>query len=343
MNLRSLRGKLLLSLFLGVLVFVGLSLYADFADLLASLSDFQWALLPAVLGLSIMNYVLRFVKWQFYLRLIGVRGLRVVDSLLVYWSGLGMVITPGKVGEWLKSYLLREVHGTPLMRSAPILIAERLTDSMALLILAAVGVFMFGNLWQAYVVMAVGSVALVMLARHRPTATAVLRLLQRLPLVSRFLPNLEEFYESTHVLLAPWSVLLMTGLSVCSWAFEVVAFYLVLLGLGQTASLELFVKAAFILPIASLAAAVLFTPGGLGVAEGGITGLSQVLVDLSKSTAAVGTLIIRFGTLWFGVLVGLTAFGLLSRRLALAPEEVPVPAPVAPPAAGAETVSDAPR
>ena len=344
MNLRSLRGKLLLSLLLGVLVFVGLSLYADFADLLTSLSDFQWALLPAVLALSIMNYVLRFVKWQFYLRLIGVRGLRVLDSLLIYWSGLGMVITPGKVGEWLKSYLLREVHGTPLMRSAPILIAERLTDSMALLILAAVGLFMFGNLWQAYMVVAVGSLALMMLARHRPTATLVLRLVQRVPLVSRFLPNLEEFYESTHVLLAPWSMLLMTGLSVCSWVCEVLAFYLVLLGLGQTASPELFVKASFILPIATLAAAIVFfMPGGLGVAEGGITGLSQVLVDMSKSTAAVGTLIIRFGTLWFGVLIGLVALGLLSRRLALAPEGVPVPAPVTPPAAGAETVSDAPR
>jgi uncharacterized protein (TIRG00374 family) len=343
LNLRGLRGKLLLSLFLGVLVFVGLSLYADFSDLLGSLGDFQWALLPAILGLSIMNYVLRFVKWQFYLRLIGVRGLRVVDSLLVYWSGLGMVITPGKVGEWLKSYLLKEVHGTPLMRSAPILIAERLTDSMALLILAAVGLFMFGNLWEAYVVVAVGSLALVMLARHRPTATFVLRLLQRVPVVSRFLPNLEEFYEATHVLLAPWSVLLMTGLSVCSWAFEVIAFYLVLLGLGQTASPELFVKASFILPIATLAAAILFTPGGLGVAEGGITGLSQVLVDMSKSTAAVGTLIIRFGTLWFGVLVGLAAFGLLSRRLALTPEGMLAAVPTTPSAAGAETVGDAPR
>jgi len=343
LNLRSLRGKLLLSLLLGFLVFVGLSLYADFSDLLHSLGDFQWALLPAVLGLSIMNYVLRFVKWQFYLRLIGVRGLRVVDSLLVYWSGLGMVITPGKVGEWLKSYLLREVHGTPVMRSAPILIAERLTDTTALLILAAVGLFMFGNLWGVYLVVAVGCLALVMLARHRPTGTFVLRRLQRVPLVSRFLPSLEEFYEATHVLLAPWSMLLMTGLSVVSWSFEVIAFYLVLLGLGQTASLELFVKAAFILPIASLAAAVLFTPGGLGVAEGGITGLSQVLVDMSKSTAAVGTLIIRFGTLWFGVMIGLAALGLLSRRLALAPEGEPAPAPLATSAAGAETVGDAPR
>ena len=74
------------------------------------------------------NYVLRFVKWQYYLKLIGVQGFPRGHSALSYLAGLGMVVTPGKVGEWLKCYLLRELHGTPFTRSAPILIAERLTD-----------------------------------------------------------------------------------------------------------------------------------------------------------------------------------------------------------------------
>ena len=39
------------------------------------------------------------------------------------------------------------------------------------------------------------------------------------------------------------------------------------------------------MPAATLASALLLTPGGLGVAEGGITGLSQVLLDLPKSRA----------------------------------------------------------
>jgi uncharacterized membrane protein YbhN (UPF0104 family) len=69
------------------------------------------------------------------------------------------------------------------------------------------------------------------------------------------------------------------------------------------------------MPAATLASALLLTPGGLGVAEGGITGLSQVLLDLPKSEAAVGALIIRFGTLWFGVIVGLVALAIVSRRL----------------------------
>ncbi len=317
MNVQNLRGKLLISLLLGVLVFAGLSIYADFQDVLRSLSDFNWALLPLILGLTFVNYLLRFVKWEYYLRLIGVRGLAKRDSFLIFFSGLGMVITPGKVGEWLKCYLLREVHGTPIARSAPILIAERLTDSIALLIIAAGGVFVFGNLWQVFVAVTVGVVLLVAVARHRPTAMALLRLGERLPLVRRFVPQLHEFYESTHVLLSPTAVLLMAALSAFSWFFEVLAFYFTLVGLGLDGSGSLMLHAAFILPIATLASAILLTPGGLGVAEGGITGLSVALLDMSKSAAAVGTLIIRFGTLWFGVIVGLIAFAVLSRQLAL--------------------------
>jgi len=322
-NLQNLRGKLLVSLLLGVLVFAGLSIYADFSEVLRSLGEFNWALLPLILALTSMNYVFRFVKWEYYLRLIGVRGLAKRDSFLIFFSGLGMVITPGKVGEWLKSYLLREVHGTPVARSAPILIAERLTDSLALVIIAAAGVFVFGDLWQVFVAVAVGSVVLVAVARHRPTAMALLRLGERLPLVRRFVPQLEEFYESTHALLAPGAVLAMTLLSAVSWFFEVLGFYFTLVGLGLDGDGELLLQSAFILPIATLASAIFLTPGGLGVAEGGITGLSQALLDISKSSAAVGTLIIRFGTLWFGVIVGLVAFGVLSRRLAERVESAP--------------------
>jgi uncharacterized membrane protein YbhN (UPF0104 family) len=93
------------------------------------------------------------------------------------------------------------------------------------------------------------------------------------------------------------------------------AFYLTLVGLGADAGIDTLLKAAFILPISTLAAAILLTPGGLFVAEAGITSLTQRLLDMSKSAATVGTLIIRIATLWFGVFVGLMAFGVLTRRL----------------------------
>src|SRR5690606_19335981 len=118
----------------------------------------------------------------------------------VYFAGLGMVVTPGKVGEWLKCYLLREMHGTPFSRSAPIVIAERLTDSLGLVILGSAGLIVFGDAWPAFVVIVVGAIAMVVLARHQPLAYWVLRRFQGMPVVSRFAQQAEEFYNSSYSL-----------------------------------------------------------------------------------------------------------------------------------------------
>ena len=314
MSLQRLRGRLIISLVIGSAVFLGLTAYADFSDVAKSLGDFQWQYLPLVLLLSFANYILRFLKWQYYLKTIGVRDLSVRDSALTYFSGLGMVVTPGKVGEWLKCFLLREVNGTPFSRSAPIVIAERLTDSLGLVILGAAGLLVFGDLWPVFLFVVSGGAVLFVVARHRPFAFWLLARLERLPVVSKAAHHAEEFYASSYALLSPFSLGSMTLLSVISWGFEVLGFYCVLLGLGVEGSWDLLLKASFIMPAATLASAILLTPGGLGVAEGSITGLSQVLLDLPRSQAAVGALIIRFGTLWFGVIVGLIALFIIMRH-----------------------------
>jgi uncharacterized protein (TIRG00374 family) len=331
LTLANLRTKFILSLLVGMIVAVGLLLYGDFSDILHRLGDFRWELLPLLLALSLFNYLVRFVKWHFYLHQIGLHDIPKLDSFLAFFSGLAMVITPGKLGEWLKSYLLQEMRGIPFLRTAPILLAERFTDSVALLLLAVAGFIVFGEAWEVFVVVVAGCIAAMFVARHRPTMRAILHLAERAPLISRFATRVEDFYETTYTLFAPWSLLLTTALSFVSWAGEVLAFYLVLVGLGYHGSGMLLLQAAFILPISTLAGAVvLIAPGGLGVAEGGITGLLQVIVEgMTKSVATLAALIIRFTTLWFGVIVGLIVLAITTRRIgAMAkPEVAPAPAP----------------
>ena len=329
LTLNSLRVKFILSLLLGMLVVVGLMAYGDFSDILSRLGDFRWELLPLLLALSMCNYLIRFVKWHFYLHQIGLHDVPKLDSFLAFFSGLAMVITPGKLGEWLKSYLLQEMRGIPFLRTAPILLAERFTDSVALLLLAVAGFIVFGEAWEVFVVVVVGCVIAMVVTRHRPTMRAILHAAERAPILSRFATRVEDFYETTYTLFAPWSLLLTTALSFLSWGGEVLAFYLVLIGLGYHGSGMLLLQAAFILPISTLAGAVvLIAPGGLGVAEGGITGLLQVIVGgMSKSVATLAAIIIRFTTLWFGVIVGLIVLAFTTRRISASQRKAEPAAP----------------
>src|SRR5260370_11269437 len=96
---------------------------------------------PVVL-LTTWNYVLRWLRWNYYLRVLGVSGIDKRASALVFLSGFAMGLTPGKSGELTKSYWLRELAGSdraPLARTAPIVFAERLVDGIAILLLASSG------------------------------------------------------------------------------------------------------------------------------------------------------------------------------------------------------------
>lgn len=313
-GLSGLRGKLLLSLAFGMAVVLGLGVFADLPKLADTLARFDWRLLPVILGLTLANYGLRFLKWQYYLRVLGVHGLPTRRSFLIFFSGLSMVVTPGKVGEWLKSLLLKEATGTPVSASAPIVVAERLTDGLAMALLASGGLILYGYGWQALFLAVAGGLLIVGVCQHRPLARAIITLTSRLPFLGTRVQQVEVFYESAQQLLRWRALVLAVGLGLVSWAAEGVAFYFVLVALGVAPSPTLLVQAVFILSASTIAGAVSMLPGGLAVAEGSIAGLLLVLgATGNPTTAAAATILIRFATLWFGVSLGIVALSALSR------------------------------
>jgi uncharacterized protein (TIRG00374 family) len=306
----------LLSLLFGLLVVTALSFVGDIRRVVDAASHFTWAYIPAILSLTCFNYLLRGVKWQYYLRLIGVPISR-ADGTAIFACGLSMAMTPGKVGELLKSWMLRARAGIPMAASAPVILAERLTDGMAMLILASVGLLMYRHGWQALLVIAVVAIAAVSVVQSRPLALRLLSASERIPLLSPRAPLLRAFYESAYVLLSWRPLLTALAIGVVSWSGECVAFYLVLMGLGFAPSPELLIRAAFVLATSTLVGSASLLPGGLGAAEASSAALLRLVLPISSPKAVVATLLIRFCTLWFGVAVGMVALLLFRKRLVL--------------------------
>ena len=67
------------------------------------------------------------------------------------------------------------------------------------------------------------------------------------------------------------------------------------------------------LELGSLAGALSFLPGGLGVAEASMTALIKALGDTTKGQAAAATVLIRHATLWFAVALGLIGLAVEER------------------------------
>ena len=58
--------KLIFGLLLGFAVFVGLILVGDIRQVGSEVRSFPWQIMPAVLGLTLWNYLLRFIKMALF-------------------------------------------------------------------------------------------------------------------------------------------------------------------------------------------------------------------------------------------------------------------------------------
>jgi uncharacterized protein (TIRG00374 family) len=309
-----LRKSILTSLIIGLAVVIAISLFSDLRAVGNDLLTFDWALLPLILVGTVINYWLRWLKWDYYLRYLKLdRDIDRSTSGLIFTAGLVMSVTPGKMGEVLKSFLLRQRNGTPISRSAPIVLAERLTDGIAMLLLMGLGLTLYPPARPLFVILVLLTIIGIIIVQRQTLALAIIRMIARLPLGQRLAPRLETIYTTTAQLLH-WRILLIsTVISVVSWGFECLAFFWVLMGVGSTPSWLLLLQATFIFAASTLFGLVSFLPGGLGASEVSSVGLLLALVGLSASAATTATIVIRFCTLWFGVLLGVVALAWLNR------------------------------
>jgi glycosyltransferase 2 family protein len=310
---------------LAIAIVVLAGVYALAGDLRgagARLAEFGWSAFIAALALSLANYVVRFVRWQVYLRHQRV-AIPVSSSALVFGAGLSLAITPAKLGELVKSYLLRELHGIPATRTAPIVVAERVTDLLALVVIALAGVALYG-VEPLGISIAAGLIVLglALLAWPAP-GRGLIELVTRPRLARRAREPLLAIHAGLAELCRPRLLACATLLAVPAWACECVGFALIVNafpGAQVDVALAMTIYAA-----TTIAGALSFLPGGLGVTEGAMTVLLVELAsNVDRPTALDAALLARLATLWFGVAVGLgflaVARGRIAARAAAPPD-----------------------
>jgi uncharacterized membrane protein YbhN (UPF0104 family) len=253
---------------LAAVLYVAGSVWAGFDEVGAALSRFHWPAYALVLALTLVNYSLRFWKWHYLTGRLGVR-LPVGESAVIFASGLAMVLSPGKAGELLKPYLVRERTGVPMARTIPALVTERLTDGIAALVLAAISVSTYAGEHASWVygtiVVVVAGLAVL---SNGAASLAILHGLRRLPGLGGVGAKLEEMYTAMRICVAPAPLLLTLVASMIAWGAECVGYKVVFGGFGFDASLDL---STFLYAFATAAGGLM--PGGLGVADGILVGL----------------------------------------------------------------------
>jgi uncharacterized protein (TIRG00374 family) len=315
--MRKIFRRLVTGLCFGFVVYILLVIVADIRQVGSHLESFDWSLAPLILLGTLFNYLLRFFKWHYYLHIIGIQEISIRESARIFVAGFPLAVTPGKVGEALKGLWLNQVAKTPISHGVSVVLAERISDGFAVLLLSTLGVIAYPQYWPAFAIILAGLAAFVAFTQFRTFGLGLIRFFQRLPMMKLIGVQLQEFYEGSHLLFKPRATITAVTLGIFAWLGEGVAMYLVLVGLGVEPGGNTFFMAVFILSFSTVVGAVSALPGGIGAAEASITGMLTLLVGLDTGTSAAGTLLIRFATLWFGVGLGLVSWAFSKDLLVL--------------------------
>ena len=309
--------NLILAVALGVAVFLVITFLSDFGELKSALANFDLALVPVILGLVTLSYAGRFVRWLYYLRVLKV-SVPLGQNAAIFVAGLSMTISPGKLGEVLKSVFVRQASGAPIARTAPAVVAERATDGTGMVAWGFIGAFALGlSPFYVFVFLAVAVLGIVVLRSARLSRLAE-RVLLKLPLLDRLAPHLRAFHGASNELLGTRPLVVGTVISFLSWGLECFAVYLCAVGLGADVG---FLMVVFVFAVSSLLGVLSMIPGGIGAVEAGLALQFVRLAGMSAGLAGALTLVIRLATLWWATLLGILGLLLIRRMLGDAPIE----------------------
>lgn len=302
---------LIFTIILTVIGYLLFSLWGGWHQVVAAFYKVGAVRTIAILSVAFISYLFRFSRWNYFLHTLGHR-VPIFQSLRLYLAGFSLTTTPGKAGEALRSVFLKD-YGIAYRRSFGALLSERFSDLIAVVVLAAGGLFVEEKT-RIIILLSLLFIAFALYAiQNDPWLKAIERWTSR-----KFSPHLSHVVEfmietvlafrscfKTRVLI--WGIIL----GCIAWGLEGAILYFLLKTLGSPIALF---EAIYIHAFALLVGAITFLPGGLGGAEVTLYELLRYH-DVPSSTAVAATLFLRLSTLWFSVVVGLIA--LPKRQIAI--------------------------
>ncbi|MFP5441219.1 MAG: YbhN family protein, partial [Gammaproteobacteria bacterium] len=285
---------LLWSVALAAAGYLAFSLWGGWQEVVAAAARVGVAGMLLVLAMSLLNYGLRFLRWQAYL---GALGHRVPwqPSLRIYLAGFALTTTPGKAGEALRGVFLKHWQ-VPYPHSFAAFFSERLSDLFAIVLLTLFGLSVYPQAQPLILLgMALVCSAWLVLSQQALLAKFAALLPAQGSRIIGLLRQLLQVLAEAQRCHRPGMIATATLLSLVAWGAEAVAFWWVLQWMGAEVSLAF---AVFVYAIAMLAGALSFMPGGLGGAEAAMIGL-LVWKGMPAADAVAATVLIRLATLWF--------------------------------------------
>jgi len=309
------KRSLSMVLILVCILYMSMILFAEPEKIVSAFSKMSLASWLVILSCSLSNYLLRFIRWHYYLHYLNYN-IPLIQHFLYYMSGFALTLTPAKIGETIRSVYLAQ-HSVPYSLSLAVFFTERFLDVviialLSLLMLQFSSEVTLQNYRYFILTCVLVIVSFIPLLRQTFVTQFIRTFSSKLPWekTRHLLANLSQLLLTARDLFAYKPIYTGLSLGVIAWLVQGIAFYFILSTLGLDISLQ---QSIGIYAISLLAGAASFVPGGIGTTEAVMT-LLLTLLGADTATAIAAALISRLSTLWFAVGLGFSAALVLSFR-----------------------------
>ena len=274
--------------------------FSDFNIISKQISNFKYEFLPLILLLVSISWTPLLVRWQILLKKNDIN-IPIKKSFLLFLGGMSMTITPGHVGELIKSQLIKTIYNIPRTKTAPIIFVEKFYDLTGAIIASIIGIIILGMDASLILISVSILIVIIFLIYYRPIFEFILKRVTKTKFFSKYSENISDSYEIVRNSTTPQISSISFGLSILYWVIISIAVHFILLSFGID-SINI-LKTISIYSSSVVIGAISFIPGGLGITEGSLIGLFS-LEGIDISLALILSVMIRILTMWYSVSIG---------------------------------------
>ena len=299
-------NKILIVVVAVIGLYAAFLIVSDINTIYNKILDFKIEFIPVILLLVTSGWFTLFFRWHLLLRNAKIF-IPVKDSFLILASGWALTIIPGKVGELVKSQLLKTKFGIARSKTVPIVILEQFYTAIGLVSLSFFGIWYFELGVYVLGFFTATLIFVFVLLSSKKAFNKIVSLLEKRRFTSKFVEPLSSSYDAIKDGIRGPITLYASGLSILFWLIEAISIYLILLAFGIDTIGFLTIISMYTTSI--MLGILSFLPLGLGVVEGTLASFFTIHgIDVSLALTIV--IVIRLFTRWYAVLFGFIALKL---------------------------------
>jgi len=256
---------------------------------------------------SLGNFV-RIVRWHLFLKGIDDK-VPFKANVVYYLAGFAFVLSPGRLGEIVRSPYIKRDYGIPISKTASIVFVERFYDLLGIIIVLSIGLVLTDFDRTILLAPIAIVVIIVVIFKNKKLLSNLIGKLSKIRFLKNINSNFEESYTSGEKLIKTRFFTLGIVSSTITYLLQAMAVYFFILALSGKIAIE---EILVIFPTSMFVAALSLVPGGVGIFDGGMVGL-LVHYNLQYEIAVTTTILIRIIATGLFSAIGLICLKIISK------------------------------